>query len=74
MLLKQPKNLSKSDGHLQKTTNATRLERIIKFVITSPLKLFDYLSAGQRELMISGTCDTCWNKFFPYANKEEEEE
>jgi len=28
-------------------------------------EVFDYLSAGQRELMISGTCDTCWNKFFP---------
>ena len=37
-------------------------------------EVFDYLTAGQRELMLSNTCDTCWNKFFPYANKEEEEE
>ncbi len=26
---------------------------------------FPYLSADQRELMISNTCDDCWNKFFP---------
>ena len=26
---------------------------------------FPYLTAGQRELMISNTCDDCWNKFFP---------
>ena len=37
-------------------------------------EVFDYLTAGQRELMLSNTCDTCWNKFFPYADKEEEEE
>ena len=26
---------------------------------------FPYLSAGQRELMLSNTCDDCWQKFFP---------
>ncbi len=36
-------------------------------------EVFHYLSAGQRELMISGTCDTCWNKFFPNANDEDED-
>ena len=36
-------------------------------------EVFDYLSAGQRELMISGTCDTCWNKFFPNAKDEDED-
>tara|TARA_R100001198_G_C5189821_1_gene182952 strand:+ start:433 stop:870 length:438 start_codon:yes stop_codon:yes gene_type:complete len=35
-------------------------------------EVFDYLSAGQRELMISGTCDTCWNKFFPNAEGDDE--
>ena len=25
---------------------------------------FPYLTAGQRELMISNTCDTCWKEFF----------
>jgi hypothetical protein len=25
---------------------------------------FPYLSAGERELLISGTCDECWNKMF----------
>jgi len=35
---------------------------------------FPHLTAGERELMLSGTCDTCWKKFFPYANEEEEEE
>ncbi len=23
------------------------------------------LSAGERELLISGTCDECWQRFFP---------
>ena len=32
---------------------------------------FPYLTAGERELMISNTCDTCWNKFFPYADDED---
>lgn len=32
---------------------------------------FPYLTAGQRELMISNTCDTCWNRFFPYADDED---
>ena len=27
--------------------------------------VFPYLTSGQRELMISNTCDTCWDKFFP---------
>tara|TARA_R100000995_G_C3413154_1_gene90376 strand:- start:334 stop:555 length:222 start_codon:yes stop_codon:yes gene_type:complete len=27
--------------------------------------VMSYLSAAQRELMISGTCDSCWQKFFP---------
>ena len=26
---------------------------------------FSYLTDGQRELMLSNTCDTCWDKFFP---------
>ncbi len=26
---------------------------------------FPYLTAGQRELMLSNTCDDCWQKFFP---------
>tara|TARA_A200000159_G_scaffold113663_1_gene106777 strand:- start:362 stop:571 length:210 start_codon:yes stop_codon:yes gene_type:complete len=26
---------------------------------------FPHLTAGERELMISNTCDTCWKKFFP---------
>ena len=34
---------------------------------------FPYLTDGQRELMISNTCDTCWNKFFPPNGDEEEE-
>ncbi len=27
--------------------------------------LADYLDAGQRELLISKTCDKCWKKMFP---------
>ena len=25
---------------------------------------FPYLSAGEREMLISGCCPTCWNKMF----------
>lgn len=25
---------------------------------------FPYLSAGEREMLISGCCSTCWNKMF----------
>ena len=35
---------------------------------------FPYLTAGQRELMLSNTCDTCWNKFFPMYVRDIEEE
>ena len=37
--------------------------------------VFSYLTAGQRELMLSNTCDTCWDKFFPmYVRNFEEED
>ena len=26
---------------------------------------FPELTAGERELLISGTCDACWERFFP---------
>jgi hypothetical protein len=32
---------------------------------------FPYLSAAQRELMISNTCDDCWQKFFPDDEDDE---
>ena len=35
---------------------------------------FPYLTAGQRELMLSNTCDDCWNKFFPMYVRDFEEE
>lgn len=27
-----------------------------------------YLTAGQRELLISGTCDTCWDRLFYFED------
>jgi hypothetical protein len=33
-----------------------------------------YLSAGERELLISGICDTCFNKMFDDAFSEDDEE
>ena len=27
-------------------------------------KCFPYLSAAEREMLISGICDNCWNKMF----------
>lgn len=26
---------------------------------------FPDLTAGERELLISGTCDSCWKRFYP---------
>ena len=28
------------------------------------------LTEGERELLISGTCDTCWDRMFPPENDE----
>ena len=32
-----------------------------------------YLSAGDRELMVSRTCDNCWNKMFEHTLRIEED-
>lgn len=34
---------------------------------------FPYLSADEREMLISGTCPTCWSKMFPPEPEEEED-
>lgn len=34
--------------------------------------ILDYLSPAERELMISGTCDNCWNQMFPEVDNDEE--
>ena len=34
--------------------------------------IFPELSVGDRELLISGTCDTCWQKMFGSDCDEEE--
>ena len=31
-----------------------------------------YLSKAERELLISGTCDNCWNQMFPEVDEDEE--
>ena len=35
---------------------------------------FPYLSANEREMLISGICPTCWAKQFPPEPEEEEGE
>ena len=35
---------------------------------------FPYLSADEREMLISGICPTCWEKMFSSEEEEEEEE
>jgi hypothetical protein len=35
-------------------------------------EIFPDLSVGDRELLISGTCDTCWQKMFGSDCDEEE--
>jgi hypothetical protein len=34
--------------------------------------IFPNLSIGDRELLISGTCDTCWQELFGSCEDEEE--
>lgn len=34
---------------------------------------FPYLSANEREMLISGICPTCWNKMFPPEPDDEDE-
>jgi len=34
--------------------------------------LLAYLSPAERELLISGTCDNCWNQMFPEVDEDEE--
>jgi hypothetical protein len=33
---------------------------------------FPYLTAGEREMLISQTCDDCWNKLFACENDDED--
>ena len=35
---------------------------------------FPYLSADEREMLISGICPTCWEKTFGSFDEEEDEE
>ena len=35
---------------------------------------FPYLSADEREMLISGICPTCWDKMFPMPEVDEEED
>lgn len=35
---------------------------------------FPYLTASEREILISGICPKCWDKMFPEEEEEEEEE
>lgn len=37
-------------------------------------ELLHYLSKGERELLISGTCNDCFNKLFWEGEEEDEEE
>jgi len=35
---------------------------------------FPYLNAGQREFLISGICDTCWDEMFGEDEDDEDED
>ena len=37
-------------------------------------KAFPYLSADEREILITGTCPKCWNSMFLIDEDEEEDE
>jgi len=34
--------------------------------------ILGYLSAGERELLISNMCNNCWNIFYPKVDDDEE--
>ena len=36
-------------------------------------EVFPYLTPSERELLISNTCDTCWNAMFPDEDEDDEE-
>ena len=36
--------------------------------------IFPYLSPAERELLISGVCEVCWNKMFSLEDEDLEEE
>ena len=36
--------------------------------------ILGYLSAGERELLISGTCDNCWKNMFGSDEEDDENE
>lgn len=39
---------------------------------TGPIgKILHYLTAGERELLISNTCDSCFDKMFPPLDSDE---
>jgi hypothetical protein len=35
---------------------------------------FPYLSAADREFLISGICDDCWNEMFPVENEDDDDD
>jgi ribosomal protein S27E len=53
--------------HCKKTqTVFAAAESVIKFGEGGAVqKCFPTLTAGQREFLLSGTCDDCWTKMFP---------
>ena len=36
--------------------------------------VFPYLSAEERELLLSHTCNECWNKMFSFEEEDEDDE
>jgi len=50
----------------QPQTMVVAAESLIKFGGGGAVqKCFPTLTAGQREFLLSGTCDDCWDKMFP---------
>ncbi len=54
------------------TVNKTDFERWQSGV--SIQSAFPYLSANEREILISGTCPKCWDSMFSFGEEEEEED
>ena len=49
-----------------------KAEDVVKYINGTLIqKAFPYLSAGERELLISHTCEECFNKLFPDEEDEE---
>ena len=58
-------------------TLKVRVEDYLTFDMPNRLMIqdiFPYLTPAERELLLSNTCEECWNKMFSFLEEDESEE